>query len=149
MWCNFLCFLHAVMDDCTTTTSSPSSIPVTSSVPDSATPLHNPLSTVEFYGLVVGSALALVLVLLACLCVCTCCCKKHLKKKVSAATVARAVDDMGPVEVTSVNGVDPNHSSKSNSYANIHESLACKEKEAERASQWPIHEDRAGASPRA
>ena len=145
----FTVFVITVMDDRTTTTSSPSSVPVTSPVPDSATPFYNPLSTTEFYGLVVGSVLALVLVLLVCLCVCTCCCKKHLKKKVSAATVTRAVDDMGPVEVTSVNGVGPDHSSKSNSYANIHESLACKEKEAELASHWPIHEDRAGATPRA
>ena len=115
-------------------------MPVTSSVPDSATPLYNPLSTIEFYGLVVGSALALVLVLLACLWVCTCCCKKHLNKKVNTATIAGTVDDdMGPVEVTNVNGVGLDHSSKGNSYANIHESLACEEKESELTSQSPIH----------
>ena len=35
-------FVTAVMDDSTTTTSSPSSIPVTSPVPDSATPFYKP-----------------------------------------------------------------------------------------------------------
>ena len=106
-------FVTAVMDDHTTTTSSPSSVPVTSPVHDSATPFYNPLSTMEFYGLVVGSSLAFVLVLLACLCVCTCCCKKHLKKKASTAMVAGTVDNMGPVEVMSVNGMGLDHSSKS------------------------------------
>ena len=106
--------------------------------------MYNPLSTVEFYGLVVGSTLALVLVLLACLCIWICYCKKHLKKKVIAATIAGTIDDMGPVEVTSVNGVGPDLSSKNYSYANI---LACKEKEAELTPQWPINEERARETP--
>ena len=139
-------FVTAVMDDRTVTTNSPSYIPVTSPVLDSATLFYNPVFTTEFYSLIVGSMLVLVLVILACLCVCTCYCKKHLKKKVSTATIVGAVDDIRPVELMSVNGVGLDLLSKNNSYTNIYESLACKEKGAELTSQWPVHGDRAGAT---